>query len=203
MEFATLGFFDIGWAGHLGRALVLALVLPACCLAAANAEEPPAFRGASRQFTLIVPPRKAPELSSDDADGRPVTLERDLEDKVVLINFWATWCAPCVIELPTLNKLRGEIGGERFAVLAIGVDRSGMEAIGPFWRERKLDNLVLRLDPRARLMREMGVRGLPTTFLIDHEGTMIGYLEGHADWASPEARSLIRFYLDRAASRPR
>jgi thiol-disulfide isomerase/thioredoxin len=118
---------------------------------------------------------------------------------VVLLNFWATWCAPCILELPTLDRLQAELGGDRFEVVAVSVDLRGIEKVGPFWQERGYKNLAIRLDQRGTLMRAFGTRGLPTTFLIDHAGNVVGYLEGHADWASPEAKALVRYYTERAA----
>lgn len=160
---------------------------------------PPAFLGAANQFTLISPPKKAPLGAVDDAEGKPVDLAARLKGKVVVLNFWATWCVPCVIELPTLDKLQAELGSDRFEVVAVSVDLRGIDKVGPFWREKGYKNLAIRLDQRGSMMREFAARGLPTTYLIDHTGTIVGYLEGHADWASAEAKALVRFYLDRAS----
>lgn len=165
---------------------------------AAHAGDPPAFVGASGQFTLIRPIKKAPFAAVDDENGKPVDLPERLKGKVVLLNFWATWCAPCVFELPTLDKLQAEMGGPKFEVVAVSVDLRGMEKVGPFWKEKGYQHLAIRLDQRSALMRAFGAHGLPTSFLIDHEGNVVGYLEGHADWASPEAKALIQHYLDQA-----
>ncbi len=160
---------------------------------------PPAFMGAANQFTLISPPKKAPLGAVDDAAGKPVDLAAGLKGKVVVLNFWATWCVPCVIELPTLDKLQAELGSDKFEVVAVSVDLRGIDKVGPFWREKGYRNLAIRLDQRGSMMREFAARGLPTTYLIDHTGTIVGYLEGHADWASAEAKALVRYYLERAA----
>jgi len=165
---------------------------------AAQAGDPPAFMGAAGQFTLIRPVKKAPWALVDDEKGQPVDLAARLKGKVVLLNFWATWCAPCVYELPTLDKLQGELGGEKFEVVAVSVDLRGMAKVGPFWQEKGYKHLAIRLDQRGTMMRAFGTRGLPTTFLVDHEGNVVGYLEGHADWASAEAKALMRYYTERA-----
>ena len=165
---------------------------------AAHAEDPPAFHGAAGQFMLIRPLKKAPFASVDDAHGKPVDLAERLKGKVVLLNFWATWCAPCVTELPTLDQLQGELGSAKFEVVAVSVDLRGIEKVGPFWKEKGYQNLAIHLDQRGTMMKAFGTRGLPTTFLVDHEGNVVGYLEGHADWASPEAKALMRYYIGRA-----
>lgn len=182
----------------IGAAAALALAAGACPVPAAHAEDPPAFLGAAGQFMLIRPLKKAPFAAVDDEKGKPVDLAARLKGKVVLLNFWATWCAPCVLELPTLDRLQGELGGDRFEVVAVSVDLKGIEKVGPFWKEKGYKHLRIRLDQRGTMMKAFGTRGLPTTFLIDHEGNVRGYLEGHADWASPEAKALMRYYIERA-----
>jgi thiol-disulfide isomerase/thioredoxin len=135
----------------------------------------------------LVPIGGGPPVGLDAYRGRPVVL-----------NFWATWCAPCVLELPTLDKLQAELGGAKFEVVAVSVDLRGIDKVGPFWTEKGYKHLAIRLDQRGAMMKAFGTRGLPTTFLVDHEGNVVGYLEGHADWASPEAKALMRYYIDRA-----
>jgi thiol-disulfide isomerase/thioredoxin len=179
-------------------ALACALAAALLSVPAAHAEEPPAFHGAAGQFMLIRPVKKAPFAAVDDEKGKPVDLAERLKGKVVLLNFWATWCAPCVTELPTLDKLQGEMGSAKFEVVAVSVDLRGMEKVGPFWREKGYKHLQIRLDQRGTMMKAFGTRGLPTTFLVNHEGNVVGYLEGHADWSSPEAKALMRYYIERA-----
>jgi thiol-disulfide isomerase/thioredoxin len=183
----------------VAAACALAAAIVTEAVPAAQADNPPVFNGAARQFTLIRPVKKAPLAAVDGADGKPIDLAARLKGKVVLVNFWATWCAPCIVELPTLDKLQAELGGDKFEVVAVAVDLRGMEKVGPFWKEKGYKHLAIRLDQRATMMRAFGTNGLPTTFIVDHEGNLVGYLEGHADWASAEAKALIRYYLDRAA----
>ncbi len=173
-------------------AIAMVLMLPA---AAVRAADPPPFSGASRQFTLVVPAKKAPLGTVEDEKGGKVDLGAMLKGKVVLLNLWATWCAPCVVELPTLDALQRELGGGDFEVVAVSVDRRGMDVVGPFWKERGYRHLAIRLDPGGKLMRDFGTIGLPTSYLIARDGTVAGYLEGHGDWASPEAQQLVRFFL--------
>jgi thiol-disulfide isomerase/thioredoxin len=196
-----LRFIQLSAAGvrrFAAAGLAVAVAAGLCSVPVAQAGDPPAFHGAAGQFMLIRPIKKAPFANVDDEKGKPVDLAERLKGKVVLLNFWATWCAPCVTELPTLDKLQGEMGGPKFEVVAVSVDLRGMDKVGPFWKEKGYKHLAVRLDQRSTMMKAFGTRGLPTTFLVDHEGNVVGYLEGHADWASPEAKALMRYYIERA-----
>ncbi len=172
------------------------LPMPEIKAAAATTNDPPAFMGASRQFTLIRPVKKAPFKTLVGHDGKPYDLA-SLKGKVVLVNFWATWCAPCIVEMPTLDKLQSEMGGPDFAVLTISIDRR-TDRVAPFWKAKGYQHIPLVLDPKSTNFFAFGGRGLPTSYLIDHRGMIVGYLEGHADWTSGKAKALIRFYLRRA-----
>jgi thiol-disulfide isomerase/thioredoxin len=121
----------------------------------------------------------------------------DFAGRVVLLNLWATWCAPCVREMPTLDRLQAELGGPDFEVVALSSDRAGAAAVEPFFRTHGLSRLGVYLDPQGEATRALGTRGLPTTVLIDREGREVGRLEGVAEWDSPEAKALIRAYIDR------
>jgi thiol-disulfide isomerase/thioredoxin len=200
MRFALvfLRFIRLSAARIVCAAAALALAAGVVPVPAAHAEDPPAFLGAAGQFMLIRPLKKAPFAAVDDEKGKPVDLAARLKGKVVLLNFWATWCAPCVTELPTLDRLQGALGGDKFEVVAVSVDLKGIEKVGPFWKEKGYKHLQIRLDQRGTMMKAFRTRGLPTTFLVDHEGNVVGYLEGHADWASPEAKALVRYYIERA-----
>ena len=120
--------------------------------------------------------------------------------KVLLVNFWATWCAPCVHEMPTLDRLQAALGGLDFAVLTVSLDRKGMAAVGPFWREQGYRHLPILLDSRWKTARRLGVSGLPATFLLDRRHRIVGYLLGPAAWDSPQAKAFLRFYIARPGS---
>ena len=122
----------------------------------------------------------------------------------MLVNFWATWCAPCVREMPGLDKLQAKLGGPDFAVVAINEDRDGAKVAEPFLKKLNTPHLALYVDDKMKLMRALKVRGIPTSFLVDRTGNVVGKLEGVAEWDTPEVESLIQYYLDRSASvRPR
>jgi len=167
--------------------------------AAADGAGPPRD-GWMQQFTLIDPPLPAPQTEFRTADGAATTLAA-FRGKVVLVNFWATWCAPCIREMPTLGRLQAALGGDRFTVAAVSIDRGGARVAQSFLKKLDAKNpgvgaLPLYLDGKMALAAALGVRGMPTTFLLDRDGRLVGQLTGIAEWDSPEAQALIRYYID-------
>ncbi|MBV8916243.1 MAG: TlpA family protein disulfide reductase [Acetobacteraceae bacterium] len=137
------------------------------------------------------PGRELPEIRFTLADGTPRSLADYLGQGIVL-NFWATWCVPCVAEMPALAKLAGLVQGEKVAVLPLSSDRGGRAAVEKFYREREIEGLPVLLDPRGEAARAMGARGIPTTVLIDAHGRERGRLEGAADWADADAVAAVK-----------
>ncbi len=177
-------------------ALALALAFAEPRNAAASDRAPP-LRGAfGENFTLLDPPVPAPGEVFTDLAGARVRLA-DFEGRMVLLNFWATWCAPCVREMPSLDRLRAALGDRGLSVVAVSIDRAGPKVIRPFAERLKLARLGLYHDPKGALFRAFGVTGLPASFLIDRNGGIVGAYGGAAEWDGPEARALIEFYLDR------
>jgi thiol-disulfide isomerase/thioredoxin len=173
--------------------LILSLLL---MVPGAVGGEPPPLEGMFRDnFTLLESPVPAPQTGFLDQSGATVTLAA-FRGRVVLLNFWATWCAPCIREMPALDRLQADLGDQGLAVLAVSQDRGGAKVVGPFLDKLKLDNLAIYLDPAGKLGRDTGLRGLPTTLLIDRRGQLVGGLQGPAEWDSPEAARLIRHYLE-------
>ncbi len=109
----------------------------------------------------------------------------------MLLNLWATWCVPCREEMPALDKLQAALGGANFEVVAINIDRGGPDKARDFLKEIGVNKLALYTDPSGKLFSTIRAVGMPTTLLIDREGREIGRLVGPADWASPEAKTLI------------
>jgi peroxiredoxin len=103
--------------------------------------------------------------------------------------------------MPTLDALQAEFGGRGLQVLAVSEDRGGAATVEPFLRDKlSLDALDIYLDPKGALAQAFALRGLPTTYVIDARGRVVGHLEGPADWAGPAARALVTHYLERARS---
>ena len=142
-------------------------------------------------FVYKPEPSDLPAIKFVDAKGEARSLA-DWKGKTVLLNLWATWCAPCRKEMPDLDKLQAELGGATFEVVALGVDRGGVKAAEKFLEQVGTKRLALYVDGTAKMANELRVIGLPATLLIDAQGREVGRLLGPADWASDDAKALIR-----------
>jgi len=144
-----------------------------------------------RPSTELVPfdwhdqPRETPDLIFTDASGGALTLA-DLRGRMVLINLWATWCAPCLREMPMLDRLAEAAAGPGFALIALNQDRAGLEVAAPYWDDKTFTTLKLYLDDGLSNGRALKPTGLPLTVLIDREGREIARLAGIASWDAPE-----------------
>ena len=165
--------------GDAGKAAVPAAV---SALAGLNTGEMAAFLPADA-------PKAMPPVTFVAADGSARTLDA-FKGKVILLNLWATWCAPCRKEMPALEALKTEFGGRDFDVVALSADRGGIEKPKKFWAETGLKSLDLYLDTSDAL-RSLALVGLPGTILLDRQGREIGRLLGPAEWNSADAKALI------------
>jgi thiol-disulfide isomerase/thioredoxin len=132
-----------------------------------------------------------PGLTFKDAEGKDRTLA-EWKGRVVLLNLWATWCAPCRKEMPTLADLQKQLGSKDFEVMALSLDLKGLEASKKFLDENGAGNLVAYTDQSTASLAALQGVGLPLTILIDKQGSEIGRLIGPAEWNSPEAITLIK-----------
>jgi thiol-disulfide isomerase/thioredoxin len=186
--------FALGRFFHLSAFVAIAL-----WGATAGAAEPPKFAGMAGDFSPIDPPEQISAPAFQDKLGQPVNLD-SFKGKVVVLNFWATWCPPCIAEMPALDNLQAELGGKDFAVVAVSTDREGIKKSAPFYRRAGIKNLALYNDTRGNLLDTFKVKSLPITLLIDREGRVIGRMEGAAQWDSSQAKALIAHYLKGNAS---
>ncbi len=120
----------------------------------------------------------------------------DSNGKIRVVNFWATWCAPCREEMPALSELQTLLGGDEFEVMAIATGRNRLEGIERFNAEAGVTNLPVLLDPRGTLGRQFGALGLPLTVILNREGQEIARLTGGADWVSESALAIIRTIIE-------
>ena len=181
------------FAGLAGVAAVLLIAL--ALQSSGNRENPPPLTGWMEKFTPVEALKPAPALAFRDADGAALDAGK-FDGRVVLVNFWATWCGPCVREMPSLLRLHRKLGGDAFTVIALSQDRKGFDVIKPFIAQHKLEALPVFHDPRARTALALKVRALPTSVLLDRRGRELGRLTGHAEWDTDEAVALIRYYLE-------
>jgi thiol-disulfide isomerase/thioredoxin len=176
-----------------GRRLVLAGVAAAIGLpATAWAEIPKSLAtGAMARFKLTRPPKPMPDLEFLDADDKSLRLA-NLTGKARLINLWATWCAPCVKEMPSLDRLQAALPRDKFVVLPISLDGPSKAKVAPFYKDRELTNLGIYYDKGRKAMSVLGVSLLPTSILVDPAGRELGRIEGDADWDTPEGIALMK-----------
>jgi thiol-disulfide isomerase/thioredoxin len=187
--------------------LSLIVILAATVRAHTDTISPPVFSSGGGQFILLRPINPAPDVSVRSLDGTVANL-RSFRGKVVVLNFWATWCLPCVGEMPSLDRLAADRVSDPFAVVAVSVDRDGTPAVRSFVSEHQLTHLAIYLDPDQRLgslRNDYGVTGalpiygLPISYIIDADGSVIGYLTGAANWDALEARHFLDYFISRIA----
>lgn len=142
------------------------------------------------RLQVIKPPRPVPAAGFQDGDGNPVSLDA-FRGKVVVLNFWATWCTPCVKEMPALDQLQADMADSGVAVVALSSDRGGVATVQEFFKKQGLGHLKIYVDAKNEVGRGLTVRGLPTTVLIDARGQEVARLEGQAAWDSPQAKELV------------
>lgn len=175
---------------------MVAALLAVAVVAVSASGGPPALTGGYGAYEPLSEPKPAPSTAFLDPDGRPIKLDA-YRGRMLLLNLWATWCAPCVKELPALDRLQAGLGDDRFQVLLVSVDRKGLAVAAPFLEKLGVRNLRTAADPTSELARALGVSGLPTTLLIDAEGRILGRMLGDAEWDSAAAKALILHYLNR------
>jgi len=159
----------------------------------------PPTNGEMQNFLVFDRELPLPEDPFVDVDGAERRLD-DFKGDVLLVNFWATWCAPCIHEMPGLIKLADRFANEPFRFLAISQDRGGASTALTFARDRlNLSDDRVFFDERLMVGRGLRVRGLPTTLIIDADGRVVGVLEGLAEWDTPDAAALVEYVLENGA----
>ncbi len=147
--------------------------------------------GAVANFVIRRTPEAVADVTFEDGSGAARSLS-DWQGRVALVNLWATWCGPCREEMPALDRLQDELGGDAFEVVALSVDRKGREASGAFLEEVGADSLALYVDATGKAMFDLKAQGLPATLLIGRDGRELGRLLGPAEWDAEEAKRLVR-----------
>jgi peroxiredoxin len=147
-----------------------------------------------------VPAKQAADFALPDLEGRQVSLQH-YRGKVVFLNFWATWCIPCREEMPAMEQLHREFQPQGLAVLALNLKESP-DQVKAFFDQHRLSFTAL-LDESGLVFRDYQVMGLPTTYLIDREGTLLARGVGGRDWTRTEGKDLIRALLAGAPTAPK
>jgi thiol-disulfide isomerase/thioredoxin len=149
-----------------------------------------ALRDGTMKKLVFTEPAEVSQIVFTDPEGGEHRLS-DWQGKIVLVNFWATWCAPCRKEMPMLDALQSEFGGQDFEVVTIATGRNPLPGIKRFFDEVGVTNLPTLLDPKQELARDMAVLGLPITLILNREGREIGRLRGDAEWDSDSAKAIV------------
>ena len=171
--------------------LYLALGLGANAALADSAQLEALREGDMKKLVFHSAPQPASGASYQLADGAGSGQLADYRGQYVLLNFWATWCAPCRKEMPTLAALQAEFGGEAFQVVTLATGRNSASGIKKFFDKIGVTNLPRHQDPKQAVARDMAVLGLPITVILDPEGQEIARLRGDADWHSDSARAIV------------
>ena len=146
------------------------------------------------KFSPLETGRPAPNFTLPGLDGKMVSLS-NYQGHVVLVNIWATWCPPCVDEMPSMERLYQELKDENFEIVAISIDAMGAEAVAPFMEKNKLSFAAL-LDPEGTIKSVYQTTGVPESFIVNKKGILVEKIIGPRNWADPAAvrylRDLIR-----------
>jgi thiol-disulfide isomerase/thioredoxin len=186
-----------------GIAGAAALTAPRSLAANERPNNPPRFEAAGYQFTILRPARTVPSIRLTRLDGSTRDLTT-LRGKVVLLNFWATWCAACRTELPILDRLQATMADTGLQVIAVSVDRGGRKVVEPYVRALNVRHVQIYLDPDGllaysdkenRVQAPFALYGMPISYAIDSAGRIVGYMPGAADWTSKAGQDLLRYYL--------
>ena len=144
-------------------------------------------------FELNKEKQNISDLKFKDDEGKEISFS-DFQDKILLVNFWATWCAPCIKEMPSLDRLKKKIN-KNFDVIAVSVDRDGVKKVKDFFNENKITNLEEYFDTKNSLAKEMNLIGLPTSFFINKKGDLIGYFQGDMEWDNDTVVEFINYLI--------
>jgi len=143
------------------------------------------------ELKILDPPEPAPAIVFLREDGTEHSL-KEFRGWGMVLNFWATWCAPCIAEMPALAALSSNLAPDDIAVMPLSSDRGGAAAVRRFYAAQKITFLPVLLDPHGAAARLFGVDGIPATVIVDKQGRIRARLEGAADWSQPATATLIR-----------
>jgi len=174
------------------RSIVLyaALAVGANSAVADTADLEALREGLMKKLVFHSTPKPVSDKVFTDPDGGRHQLS-DYKGKFILVNFWATWCAPCRKEMPSLDTLQETLGGANFEVVTVATGRNTLPGIAKFFAKANVTHLPVMLDPKQALARDMAVLGLPISVIIDPEGREIARLRGDAEWDSKSALAII------------
>ena len=151
-------------------------------------------KGSLKNLTALESPPAQPNMAFTSPDGTEMRLS-DYKGKVILVNIWATWCAPCIAEMPMLDELQAAKGGPSFEVVTISLDRTVEEA-SQWFKKNGIENLPLWHDGTYGVSGELALPGLPTSIFYNRQGREIARSPGEVDWTSAEALALVDYLTE-------
>jgi thiol-disulfide isomerase/thioredoxin len=191
----SVRFNSVSIAGLVILAAVVVLLFATVMPRAEAVSSYPPIAGPMIKFVVSNPPVPVPDTPFISADGQTIKLS-DFKGRLVLVNFWATWCVPCIRELPSIDNLRRAVSDPRLEIILVSIDRGEAKVHRPFLAQLGITALTSASDSRASLLRTLKGPGIPFTLLISPQSQVLGRLIGDAEWDSPEALALIQYYLD-------
>ncbi len=157
--------------------------------------DPPPLTGEMSRFSFAETPQSFDQISLVNLQDNDVSLSQ-YRGKVVLVNVWATWCGPCVMEMPGLDHLSATLGGDDFVVLPVSIDRGGSHQANPFLNRMGVKSMTPLFDRSNSIGRFLSASRIPVTLIIGRDGNEIGRITGAADWDSEEARALLKYFIN-------
>ncbi|MGL4616344.1 MAG: redoxin family protein [Shewanella sp.] len=186
-----------------------AIVLLSCLLPAlmGKANAYPGMQQTTQPITstvdlISVLPQTYPiePIPFNDVDGKAIDFSQ-YKGKVVMVNFWATWCPPCVRELPAIERLATKFKAEEFALLPVSIDADGKQQVQPFLTSLGMGNFNSYYDPTQKLGQVFPLDTIPATFILDQNGQLIAFVRSFVDWDDVKAVSLIQGFIDKGAQK--
>jgi thiol-disulfide isomerase/thioredoxin len=144
-----------------------------------------------RNFVVHETPEPVAAVRFEDDQGQPRSLA-DFRGKIAMLNVWATWCAPCIKEIPALDHLAAALNGEDFAVVAVSIDSKGTDVVRKAFAGLDVQKLAIYVDPSGQALRAVRGMGLPTSLLIDRDGREFGRVTGSAEWDAAATIAFLR-----------
>ncbi len=145
-------------------------------------------------FTIHDAPQDMPEVRFVTEDGTRKTLDA-FHGKVILLNIWATWCPPCVKEMPTLDALQADLGSDKFEVVTLSIDTGGVPVVRKFYNDHGIKHLGMYVDQTSLAFTNLRIVGLPTTLIVDADGRELARLVGPATWNTPDMEAFLKTYI--------
>ncbi|MEH6626653.1 MAG: TlpA disulfide reductase family protein [Motiliproteus sp.] len=173
--------------------MLLLTFLTVASLSWANHEESEPSDGTVGSFRAVEPPMPVPPITMIKNNMETLGLEA-FRGKIVLLNLWATWCPPCIRELPALDRLQQRQGGADFVVIALAVDRAEFAEVKAFYDKLNLNHLDLYQGEADNVSGSFPIDVFPASFFIDRDGNVLSYLRSFADWDAPEADRLVQYH---------